>query len=129
LWLLFEELLLVGSDNSDFFLTIDRLSSVSDGSFLTEEFICCVIPFDSRVGFRWWRFRCDCIGVSFLFTLDAPGSSSDDDKQIEGVDEADRRREGSEDGRIACLCSYSSLWQESVGRRRFWRRVLWLVPV
>jgi len=94
----FVELPLVVWSNPVFFLVIDRFSSVVDDSFLTDTFdccCCCMIPFDNRVGLRWWRFRCDwdkgcCIDVSIIFGLvlvsswwwcmDVPRSSSDDDK-------------------------------------------------
>jgi hypothetical protein len=69
--------------------------------------------------------------------MDGAGSSSDDDKEIEGIDEAERRRERPVDpvpARFDALepdidekvrfCPYSSLWLESVGRRRFSRRLL-----
>jgi hypothetical protein len=50
--------------------------------------------------------------------MDVPGSSSEDDKQIEREGDAERRREEVDNG-FCRFCSYSSLRPESVGRRRF----------
>ena len=64
--------------------------------------------------------------------MEDAGSSSDDDKQIEGVDDAESRREGAADVADARFdgveadndenvrfCSCSSFCPEFVGRRRF----------